>query len=204
MNSGELEPPSITSDALDQRRLLLLVVIFAAVSVLAGIDLLTDLDDGASVTHWVVELLLLGFGLFGLGAMGRSLLRVATRAAELETESRALSQRLRAATDATDALTDELTVKAAEAARWREETETLLRGLGEAVDRQFIRWALTNAEKEVAMLLLKGLSHKEIAAVRGTSEATNRQQARAAYRKAGLSGRSDLSAFFLEDLLLPR
>ena len=30
-----------------------------------------------------------------------------------------------------------------------------------------------------------------------------REQARALYRKAGLSGRASLSAFFLEDLLLP-
>jgi DNA-binding NarL/FixJ family response regulator len=52
-------------------------------------------------------------------------------------------------------------------------------------------------------LLLKGLSHKEIAAVRSTSERTIREQARAVYRKAGLPGRSALSAFFLEDLLLP-
>jgi DNA-binding NarL/FixJ family response regulator len=53
------------------------------------------------------------------------------------------------------------------------------------------------------MLLLKGLSHKEIAEVRAITEATARQQARAVYRKAGLSGRADLAAFFREDLLLP-
>jgi DNA-binding CsgD family transcriptional regulator len=78
-----------------------------------------------------------------------------------------------------------------------------LAGLGVAIDRQFERWALSPAEKEVALLLLKGLSHKEIAGVRSVTEATARQQARAVYKKAGLSGRHDLSAFFLEDLLLP-
>ena len=52
-------------------------------------------------------------------------------------------------------------------------------------------------------MLLKGFSHKEIAALRETSERTIREQARAVYRKAGLSGRASLSAFFLEDLLLP-
>ena len=72
-----------------------------------------------------------------------------------------------------------------------------------ALDRQFQRWALSPAEKEVALLLLKGLSHKEIAEVRSITEATARQQARAVYKKAGLSGRADLAAFFLEDLLLP-
>ena len=79
----------------------------------------------------------------------------------------------------------------------------LLKGLGTAIDDQFERWGLTAAEREVAMLMLKGLSHKEIAVVRDTSERTVRQQARAIYGKANLSGRAALSAFFLEDLLLP-
>jgi DNA-binding NarL/FixJ family response regulator len=78
-----------------------------------------------------------------------------------------------------------------------------LRGLGEAIDRQFVRWHLTPAEREVGLLLLKGLSHKEAAAARSTSETTIRQQALAIYRKSGLRNRSELSAFFLEDLLLP-
>jgi DNA-binding CsgD family transcriptional regulator len=38
----------------------------------------------------------------------------------------------------------------------------LVRGLGAAVDRQFEDWGLTAAEKEVAGLLIKGLSLKEL------------------------------------------
>jgi DNA-binding CsgD family transcriptional regulator len=91
----------------------------------------------------------------------------------------------------------------AEAERWKREASEVLRGLGAAIDAQFERWGLSSAEREVALLLLKGLSHKEIAAIRETSEKTVRQQSLAAYRKAGLSGRAELSAFFLEDLLLP-
>jgi DNA-binding CsgD family transcriptional regulator len=79
----------------------------------------------------------------------------------------------------------------------------VLEGLGAAIDRQFRRWALTEAEREIALLILKGLSHKAIARIRRTSERTVREQARSIYNKAGLSGRSGLSAFFLEDLLLP-
>ena len=71
----------------------------------------------------------------------------------------------------------------------------------EAIDRQFDRWELTPAEREVGLLLLKGLSLREIAEVRGTSERTTREQARNVYRKGGLAGRAELSAFFLEDLL---
>lgn len=87
--------------------------------------------------------------------------------------------------------------------RWRTESRSLLEGLGAAIETQFSRWNLTEAEREVALLLLKGLSSKEIAAVRGVSERTIREQARAIYAKAGLTGRAALSAFFLEDLLAP-
>ena len=87
--------------------------------------------------------------------------------------------------------------------QWRDETRALLKGLGEAIDRQFLTWKLTEAERDVGLLILKGLSLKEIAAVRVTSERTIRAQARSIYAKAGLSGRAALSAFFLEDLLAP-
>jgi len=87
--------------------------------------------------------------------------------------------------------------------RWRSEARAYLNGLGEAIEAQFTRWSLTDAEREVALLLLKGLSHREIAAVRAVSERTVREQARSLYAKAGLSGRAALSAFFLEDLLAP-
>jgi DNA-binding CsgD family transcriptional regulator len=72
-----------------------------------------------------------------------------------------------------------------------------------AIDVQLERWSLSPAEKETALLLLKGLGHKEIAQVLDKSERTVRQQAMAVYRKAGLAGRAELAAFFLEDLLLP-
>ena len=87
--------------------------------------------------------------------------------------------------------------------RWRAEARSFLNGLGEAIEAQFSRWNLTEAEREVALLLLKGLSLKEIAAIRVTSERTIRAQARSLYSKAGITGRAALSAFFLEDLLAP-
>ena len=90
-----------------------------------------------------------------------------------------------------------------EADRWRGEAAQALQGLGRALDLQFERWNLSLAEREVALLLLKGFSTRDIAELRSTSERTVRQQAQDVYRKAGLSGRAELSAFFLEDLLLP-
>ena len=92
----------------------------------------------------------------------------------------------------------------AESDAWRARAEELLEGMGSAVDRQFDAWSLSAAESEVALLLLKGLSFKEIAAVRGTSERTNREQARGVYKKAGVAGRAELSAWFMEDFLATR
>jgi len=61
-------------------------------------------------------------------------------------------------------LVGELEVARVQGQRWRSEARSLLNGLGEAIDVQFSRWNLTEAEREVALLLLKGLSLKEIAA----------------------------------------
>lgn len=87
---------------------------------------------------------------------------------------------------------------------WRANAERSLRGLGAAIDAQFAAWGLTPTEREVALLLLKGRSHKEIAFTTNRSERTVRQHAVAVYGKSGLGGRAELSAFFLEDLMLPR
>ncbi len=100
-------------------------------------------------------------------------------------------------------LVRDLEVARLQGQRWRAEARTFLNGLGDAIDTQFQRWNLTEAEREVALLLLKGLSIKEIASVRSTTERTIRAQARSLYSKAGVTGRAALSAFFLEDLLAP-
>ena len=78
-----------------------------------------------------------------------------------------------------------------------------MNGLSQAIATQFRSWGLTEAEADVAGLMLKGLAHKEIAALRQCSEATVRQHATAVYRKSALTSRSQLTAFFLEDLLMP-
>ncbi|MGD8280614.1 MAG: helix-turn-helix transcriptional regulator [Gemmatimonadota bacterium] len=86
---------------------------------------------------------------------------------------------------------------------WRSSAEQALEGMGRAIDGQFEIWGLTGAEREVALLLLKGHSHKAIAKHTGRSPQTVRQHAAAVYKKGDLRGRAELSAFFLEDLMLP-
>ena len=165
------------------------LIAFVSVALLAGLDIATDLQEGTTTAHVIAEGAVFLIGLLGATVLGRRLGLDLRQAREMRTQALALAEHLKATE--------------ADAARWRSEAHGLLQGLGAALDRQFERWALSPAEKEVALLLLKGLSHKEIAEVRSVTEATARQQSRAVYKKAGLSGRNDLAAFFLEDLLLP-
>jgi DNA-binding CsgD family transcriptional regulator len=86
---------------------------------------------------------------------------------------------------------------------WRQRAEASRQGLRQAVDAQFETWGLTPTEREVALLLLKGTGHKQIAAATQRSASTVRQHAVAVYSKSGQDGRAELAAFFLEGLLHP-
>lgn len=89
----------------------------------------------------------------------------------------------------------------ADAEAFRANTRTATTAISAAIAAQLTAWGLTPAETEVARLLLLGLSHKEIAGARDTSDRTARDQAQAVYKKAAVAGRAELAAFFLEDLL---
>lgn len=185
----ELPGAPRTDERRRRRALLALLALFGATGGLAAFDIAADLREGTTVGHIAVEGAILAAGLSGALVVAAWVARLTREARRARERSIELSGRLE------DSRRD--------AERWRREARDLLEGLGEAIAIQLDRWQLTPAEKEVAMLLLKGLSHRELAAARGVSETTARQQARAIYRKAGLAGRHDLAAFFLEDLLLP-
>lgn len=99
------------------------------------------------------------------------------------------------------ALIRDLQAARIEGADLRRQVRSHTDGLGVAIEQQFQRWGMTDAEREVGRLMLKGFNHKEIAALRKTSEATVRQQAASVYQRSGLGGRAAFCAFFLEDLL---
>jgi DNA-binding CsgD family transcriptional regulator len=63
-------------------------------------------------------------------------------------------------------------------------------------------WSLTEAEKVVALHLLKGLTSKEISDLRNVSEKTIRNQSHSIYSKSGLSGKHELAAYFLKEFLV--
>lgn len=165
------------------------VVLFALITVLMATDVAIESRRGVSLALQSFEVVIFLSALAGFAFHWWHLTTAQRRSERLDrelAEARA-----------------EVTRWTEDARRWNREAQHVLQGLGEAIDRQFDRWGLTDAEREVALLQLKGLRHKEIAELRKTSERTVRQQALAVYRKSGLAGRSDLAAFFLEDLLLP-
>lgn len=73
--------------------------------------------------------------------------------------------------------------------------------LSDVINQQFQAWALTPAERDVGLLALKGLDVAEIAELRGAAQGTVRAQLTRIYQKAGVSGRAQFAAFFVEDLL---
>ncbi len=102
-----------------------------------------------------------------------------------------------------DALRASLAVQRDERDRWQASARSALEGLGRAINAQFDDWQLTPSEREVALLLLKGYGHKQIAGLTGRGERTVRQHAGVVYQKSGLGGRAELAAYFLQDLILP-
>jgi DNA-binding CsgD family transcriptional regulator len=156
--------------------------VLALIALLAGVDVAVDLQRGVGAWHVLAE----GFAAIAACAGVFLLVRGAWR----------LRRRL-------DAQGRDFSAFKVQAEAWRAGSRKYLDGLARSIDLQLDHWQLTSAEKEVAFLLLKGLSLKEIAQARGTSEKTARVQSSAVYTKSGLAGRSELSAFFLEDLLPP-
>ena len=82
--------------------------------------------------------------------------------------------------------------------------ERLRRASGAFADllqEKFAEWGLTASEKDVALFAIKGMSTADIAGLRSTSEGTVKAQTNAIYRKAGVSGRSQLLSLFIDDLM---
>lgn len=69
------------------------------------------------------------------------------------------------------------------------------------IESQFIHWKLTKAEKEVAWLILKGFSFKEIAKLRQVSEKTVQQQSSAIYKKSNTENRHTFISVFMDDFI---
>ncbi len=162
---------------------LLLPAVFLLITLGAALDLFLDRPDRLLTFHVSFEI-----------ALACSSLGVATYLAWGWYRAQGRVRALRSAVDE----------RRAERDAWRARAGRVLEGLAEAMNAQFTAWSLTPAERETAVMLLKGYSHKRIGKLTDRSERTARQHAVAVYRKANVANRSELSAFFLEDLLLPQ
>ncbi len=162
----------------------IVILAFLLIASFLGVDLSDDLSHGADFTHAVFE----GMALLVSSAMLAGYLK------KLVTQL----------VDRQKAISMSLTVMTKDRDLWRTRAAQYLRGLGQAIDEQFQQWCLSDSEKDIGLLMLKGFSHKEIAQMRGTSERTVRQQAASIYEKSGVENKNQLSAFFLEDLMLPK
>ena len=159
-----------------------LLILSGAIVVLVGLDLINDYSGGSTGTHLILEGLLLAIS-------GVVFVRGINQLAQAR-------QKIELLTCDVEKLNEEKE-------KWKGETHQLLAGLSVKIENQFEHWQLTPAETEVGFLLLKGFSLKEIADIRTTKLKTVQQQSQAIYQKTGLSSRSELAAFFLEDLLPP-
>lgn len=168
-----------------QKQLKFALKIIFGISALVGltslVDIISDIKHHAPWHHIWVESIIFSsalFALFLLGLIFRKISKFTIKEIRSELDS------------AKD-----------NANHWQKENEHLIKSLAIKIKDQFIAWALTKAECEIAFLLLKGFSLKEIAFLRKTSERTVREQAIHIYSKSGLKNRAELTAFFLEDLL---
>jgi DNA-binding CsgD family transcriptional regulator len=171
-----------TTDGLDGRLRAVLTVALLSIIVGGSADLVMDHPTTWLSFHVVFEMLMIAGALVMATTLWLGWWRAAHAAA---------------------ALMVSLESDSAERDRWRASAQHALDGLGRAIDAQVTAWRLTPAEREVALLLLKGYGHKQIAARTNRSERTVRQHAGVVYDKSGLGGRAELSAFFLQDLMLP-
>lgn len=84
---------------------------------------------------------------------------------------------------------------------WKQQALSFNQEVKNRILKQFQDWKLSKSEVEVALLILKGLSTKEISQCRFTSERTTRNQCRSIYDKSELAGRHELSGYFLEQFI---
>lgn len=71
----------------------------------------------------------------------------------------------------------------------------------EVMEARFKTWSLTAAEREIAILAIKGFSIAEMADLRQTKQGTVKAQCAAVYKKANVAGRLQLLSVFLDDLM---
>jgi DNA-binding NarL/FixJ family response regulator len=73
--------------------------------------------------------------------------------------------------------------------------------LQSVIESHFEQWKLTASERDVAALMVKGLSIAEIAKVRGSAEGTVKAHLNAIYRKAEARNRAEVLSNIMDALI---
>jgi len=120
------------------------IILFTLIALLMATDLTIEYRRGVSLALQTFELLIFVSALAGIAFHWWVMVSERRRSHQLHRELAEARAEVRRWTE--------------DARRWNAEAQTILQGLGEAIDRQFERWGLTPAEREIALLQLKGLA----------------------------------------------
>ena len=82
-----------------------------------------------------------------------------------------------------------------------QELEVLKGGLTREIEKLFNSWQLTPSEKEVAWLILKGISYSDIAKVKDISKRTVDQHSGSIFKKSNSINRHEFVSGFIEEIL---
>lgn len=74
-------------------------------------------------------------------------------------------------------------------------------GFWKKVSDEMKKWGFTETEMQISLLLLRGFSNRQIAAVRGKSLRTIENQTFSIYQKSGMRGKVEFISFFISPLL---
>lgn len=82
------------------------------------------------------------------------------------------------------------------------ETIHMLRGnFDEVLRDKFEEWGLTAAERDVTLLIIRGLSVSDIAAARNTAQGTIKAQSTSIFRKIGVKSKNELMSAIIDEFL---
>ena len=159
----------------------LLIAILLLGSAFIAWDIYIDMKEGSTWGHVVGEITTMGLLLLASTIILWRFFQVRQQNAKMQVEIGRARQDLE---------------------NFKKETAHLAKDLNQKVHAQMLKWNLSAAEQDICWMVLKGLANKEISHLRNTSEKTVTQQLSQIYSKSGLQGRSELLAFFLEDLFV--
>lgn len=128
-------------EGLSKFELKFIAAVLGLVFVLVGGDIVYDIRVGGSGLHLGLEVVMAMGSMLGLFILLKSSFATKTVLRQVQ---------------------QDLEKSRVEARKWKDESQKYIDGLSQAIDAQFARWGLSVSEKEVALLLLKGLSLKKL------------------------------------------